>query len=442
MKSLRFLAALWLLFFAPSPPAHAELKYLSNGVPILLNPSPSSEFTAVAVFVKWRQAKNVKTACLQELAGRALFFGSLNRSFEAASLSVRRVGGSLDVQVTPDFLIISCLTVPERISETANLIGEALKNAEYPEEALARARALIAREAKEREEKPYEALRYALMRRANQTPDWSLQDLTRISPQEVKAYFLEQFARQNIVVSVAGGFDPAKTYRTFDNNLFELKRGFIPLPRLSMMIDIPEDLDAPLPKTLPTLRAAGRDGVAYALLAMPAPPSDDMDFPAFLVFHALLGIGHQSRLLRHFREEQGLGYETGASFYPQFGEPLIAQVQWDANALPQSARPAPEQIAKEIQDEVGRIALQPFSDDELQRARQMAAGRLALAHERALDKAILLGWLKTMGEGQPLGGDMREKILRVTNKSVANIAKSYLHRATLGVMSPQVSRRN
>ncbi len=435
MRLFRALLLLGLLSMVAPVRADTESQLLSNGIRILLTPTSSSEFLAVAVFVRLPPTPNVKTTCIKELAGRALFFGSLNRSFESVRQSVRLVGGSLDVQVTPQFLAITCLTVPDKISETAYLMGEALKNAEYSAEALVRARAEIAREAKERRANPYESLRYELTQRANETPDWKPEDLARITPPEVKAYFLNRFTIGSIVISVAGRFDTAKAYRTFDNNLFELKRGMPALKRVRPFVDVQEVLVAP-PHPLPVVTIPSRDSIAYALLSLPAPSVSEREYAAFLTFQALLGIGHQSRLLRHFREEQGLGYETGVTFFPHYGEPLIAQVQWDANALPQGRGLSPEQISKQLQDEATRIVVQPISESELNRARQIAIGRLDLAHERVLDKAVLLGWYEVMDTGSTLDKELADRILLVTKEDIAAVAKTYLERATLGIVQP------
>ncbi|GDX41186.1 peptidase M16 [Armatimonadota bacterium] len=420
-----------LLTLAPCS-AETESKALSNGIRILLTPTPSADFIGVAVFVKWYRPNDSKTACLQELAGHALFFGSLNRSFDSVSLSVKRVGGSLDIQVTPQFLVITCLTVPEQISETAYLIGEALRNAEYSEEALTRARAQITREAKERKANPYESLRYELTRLANQTPEWSPQEIERITPQQVKNYFLKQFTIENIVLSVTGHFEPTKAYRTFDNNFFEIRRGSPPTKRGEMPME-----PTKLPQTLPTVTVLSRNSNAYALLSMPAPSVTSTEYPDFLTLQALLGLGYKSRLLRHFREEQGLGYETGVTFFPHYGEHLIAQVQWDTNSHTKGKQPTPEQVCTQIQEEINRIITQPISDRELNRAKQIALGRLAQAHERVLDKAVLLGWYEIMSVATPLDKELPDRILHVTKEGVASVAKTYFEKATLGIVQPK-----
>ncbi len=71
----------------------------------------------------------------------------------------------------------------------------------------------------------------------------------------------------------------------------------------------------------------------------------------------------------------------------------------------------------------------------MKRARNVAIGQDALRHERARDRAFLLGWYETLGRGIAYDTEFPRKLAQVTREDIARVAKTYLRvRANVAVL--------
>jgi predicted Zn-dependent peptidase len=169
-------------------------------------------------------------------------------------------------------------------------------------------------------------------------------------------------------------------------------------------------------------------------MATPAPSVTDPDYPAFLVLQAALGSGHASRLFRRVRDALGIGYEVGASFRAELGEPLIAYLQWDPGRS--ASTPAPTAALKLLTEQMDLLRSEPLTDSELVRARNMAIGRDALRHERARERAYLLGWYEVMGAGVAFDADLPRRLTAVTRDDILRTVKTYLSQRASALVIP------
>ncbi len=393
---------------------------LTDGVRLVLKPEPDVEVVAITIFVRTGADVSQTEAAIGEITARALFFGSANRSLETIAASVAQVGGSLETFRARDFVAITCLTVPPQAREAIYLLSESLKNADFDAAALTRARDLILRERQERDRQPAAQLYARARERLDGMAEPDLAALQRVTTVQAQTYFRRRYLPAQTVIAVAGGFDAARVQSQFDNTLVDYDRA-APAPRRN---DARPTNAGEAARTFDTLPLPASGASAWAMVAMPGLPPADPDYPALVVLHALLGVGHGARLFQDVRDRQGIGYEVGASFAGERAEPLVAFLQWDARrALPAALSRESGGALALLNRELDAIQTRPPTETELRRARSVAIGRYALRHERTRDRAYLLAWAEAMGPGFAFDGGLPRAIASVTEADVARVAK-------------------
>jgi predicted Zn-dependent peptidase len=418
---------------------------LPGGARLLLKPESPGEIVAVTVFVRMEPDASPMEAAIGKLVANALFFGSQNRSFDMVADSVAQVGGSLETLRTPDYVAITCVTVPAQLREAIYLLCETLKNADFAPEALVRARQSVAKERREHDRDSFLRTYDALCDAARALPEPEDRLLGRVGQEQAQTYFRRRYLPENTVITVVGRFNPERVQDLFDSNLSDYVRA---APRHGR--SDPRSL-TPDSRSL-TFTAPG--SIACALLGTSAPGVASPDYPAFTVLHALLGGGHASRLFRRVREETGFSYTVGANWQADRSALLVAYLQWDNNRAatsnpqpplqgrlgvrPQSglAIPNPQLALKLLDAQLDSVTADPPAEAEVARARNVAVGQDALRHERARDRAFFLGWYEVMGLGYAFDAELPKRLAAVTPADVLRVAQKYLPARASAVALP------
>jgi zinc protease len=337
--------------------------------------------------------------------------------------SVAEVGGTLETLRTPDYVAITCVTVGGELEEASYLLCEALKNADFAPDALARARQTILDARRARASDGFETACAAIRDRLSALPEPPETLLRRVTQEGAQDYFRRRYLPSRTVIAVVGPFRAEQAQHFLTRDLFDYER---PASASSRFLAA-----APKPPSEPqTITLSTQDRAAYALAATSAPDVTSPDYPALTVLQALLGGGHASRLFRRVREQLGLGYDVGASYQVDRADPLIAYLQWDSHRAlsgsPSTLAPSPAQALQLLQAQLDALLTDPPTDAELDRARNYAIGRDALRHERARDRAFLLGWYEAMGLGTTFDAAFPRRLAAVTRADLQRVARTYL----------------
>lgn len=400
---------------------------LTDGVRLIMKPESTGDFIAFCVFVRLNRESDMQQEAIAELVARAVFYGSLHQSVDSVSASLAQVGGLLETFVSPQCVAYICVTVPEQVREAIYLLSEAVKNADFNADALAKARQDLIEEQRRREAVPLEVARDRFRQTFRQETVPDISAFSRVTQVQARAYFAAHYVPAQTVVSVAGRFRPTTVQTLFDANLVSYDRIGV--------------TTAPAPQPVPTAsiavpRALATSGtVKYAFVGVDAPWIGDRDYPVFAVLQALLGIGHASRLFRRIRDETGVGYEVGADYQVDRAAPLIGYVQWDGRRLGltpgkeagqgvETGRVQPEKVLSLLQHQFETVLTDPPTEEEVTRARNIAVGREALRHERARDRAFLLGWYECVGLGFDFDRRLPQLLQQVSRDDILRVAKN------------------
>ena len=161
-----------------------------------------------------------------------------------------------------------------------------------------------------------------------------------------------------------------------------------------------------------------QSGMVLAQLGFRA---DDPDYPSMDVYQTALGGGFQSRLVNRIRTERGLAYGTGA----QAGEGYQRPGVFFAYCLTRSDSTL---VALDLlRSEVRKSTEAPFTDEELQRAKESVQNQFVFNFERPSDVLFRAGFLEAVGYPQDFLERYQKGLEGVTAASVLEAAKRKVH---------------
>ena len=401
---------------------------LPGGTRAILKTEPESELVALTVCIRIEPDATTTEAVTGELVSRALFGSSRNRSREEILNSLARVGGSLETQKTPETVTITVLTLPDQVREAIGLVMDSLKNADFSQESLDRARKSLNETKRQREENGL----LAAYSQLKQTLQGGLLDIDteggRLTTAQAELYYRTRYLPERTVVSIVGRFDLKSALSSLETNCLDYTRKPV------RPADFKPVFRGVSPSAIPTLRQSGASG--FALIACPSPSVGSSDYPAFLTLQALLGIGHASRLYRQTRELKGAGYGVGTFYNPLLSDPLMLYFQWEAKSASGEASLGAEDVIKLLNSQLDSLQKSPPDEAELRRAKSVAIGKAAILHERIKSRATLLAWYEAMGRGYDFDRTLPDEIEKVQLKDIQRVAVAYLKTRTSALGLP------
>ncbi len=420
---------------AAAEAAHVSAYTLGCGVRLLVQPDPEADLAAVCVFVRAGVAEEGASPGVAAVVARAIFGDNRNRSSDGVDRMIYAAGGALDVRTEPDYTLITAVTSPQELPQASYVIAQGLMNADLDAASVQRARDDVLREVARASARPFDVA-YAAMRSCmyllhpyRQPFGGTRAGVSAITERTTRAFYEHWYTPDRTVIAVVGRVDPGAVRRSLDDQLFEYTRR-------SAARAAPVSDDPPFETARVARRLAGR--TRYVLAGFAAPGLGDPDYPAFAVLTAIIGGGKSARLFRALRESLGVGYAVGA-YTPALaqGSHLLAYVEYDP------ARPAAEggalddsEVESRLVETVRSVLSDPPSAREIERARRRVIGADALDHERVRDRAFHLGWYEVMGLGYAADAEMEGRLAGVTAGDVQRVARKYLGRWVLSVVSP------
>ena len=405
------------------------MRTLSNGVRLLVKPEAETQIVALTVMVKIPPARTEQEAAVAEIAARAMYGGSVSQSSSGLMRNIRQTGGKWEILKTSGYLGVSVTLPATQLGEALYLVSDAFKDAEFSAESLEQARQDVLRERKARSAEPFTALKQTVVKNFAPFAEPDEFFLKRVSSEQARAYAQAQFTPDRVVVAIVGKFNASQVLDAVNLRFGTMEARTVIAPKENNAAR-ERNPNAALTPKLP----AGRAG--YALVATAAPDITHPNYPAFVVMQTVLGGGHSSRLWKRIRDDKGIGYAVGTVLDTEGAEPLIAYLQWDGTRefKTKEDRLMPLQL---LNAEVDNLVIEPPTEAEVERARNVAIGKDALRHERARDRAFALAWYESVGLGWQFDATLAQKLAAVTRDDVLRVAKLYLPKRVTLIATPR-----
>jgi zinc protease len=316
------------------------------------------------------------TAALLDRGTARLSRQQIQDRFEALNAQVQ-FGGS-DTQAT-----IGVRTTRENLPALIALVGEVLRDANFPGAALEEVRQQAMSEIESRRKEPEALVDNTVDRHGNQYPrgdvryarsfDEMIADAKSVTAEQLRDFHARFYGAANAQFSASGDMDEAAVRKALEAAFADWKpaAGF-------------ERVPTPLVRVAPErfmLRTPDKQNATMAVrLALPLNDSD-ADYAAFTLANRILGQGGNSRLWHRVREKEGLSYDVGSGVAWSSHEPNSMWQAWAIFAPQNQPR-----VEAAFREEVARALKEGFTQRELDEARK---GLLSeRQHARAQDSVL------------------------------------------------------
>ncbi len=325
---------------------------------------------------------------------------------------VERLGGEASIATTREYASFQTVVAAPQRTALLALLGELAGPPRLTAAALARARATIDQERRERAS-PSSHLGELLFAAlwgdtafARPTVPEPAQ-LAALTARQVRAFHAAHYRPTSTVVALAGACE---------------------VDEIAATVGLQEDAsrtDRPVPALAPPAFAGPRalhsvvpTDLTYLAVAVPVPGMAHPDRSALRLLDYVLGRGGSSRLYRELRERRGLAYTTASLFMPFADVGLFG-----AQARCAPAR-APEVAALLVEELFGLVSRPPTAA-ELRAAQQRYAGALYRSFEANADLASLLAVETLLSRWEPFERAVA-RVAAVTAADLAAVAARYL----------------
>jgi zinc protease len=234
-------------------------------------------------------------------------------------------------------------------------------------------------------------------------------DIKKLTIQDVKDFYTENFGAQRAHLYVAGKFDAAAVKKAISESFANWSKGparleNVPVLKPQRVMDVTDRPGAPQ---------------STLIVGLPVPPATSPDTISLLVTNAILGGSFNSRITANIREAKGYTYSPRSEISRRYHDGYWAE---SADVTTQFTGPS----LKEIFAEITRMQKEPVTGSELKGIQNYLSGVFVIQNS---SRSALIGQLENV-DFQGLGGDYLRtyvtKVNAVTPAVVQKMTRDYI----------------
>lgn len=395
--------------------------YDVSGIPVAVEPRPSSQLVSMAVVCRGGALDETRAnAGITTLLGRASVKGTVRRTGARLAEESEALGGVIRASVSADTVQWS-LSVPSRHLERGfELLADAAFAPRFPHDDVERERKnLLSDLDRLRDDMARYPLRLLLNAAFDGHPyGFSVEEAEtaarELSVADLDAWHDRLVTRGDTWVFIVGGID---ANRAVDAAAGHLRR-LAPRERTAG-VDEADGRVRPAWPSQSRVRAAARDKAQTALaVGFPGPAAADAELYALTVASsAISGLG--GRLFEELRSQRSLAYTVSA--YP------ISR--WLSGTFVGYIATSPEREAEardRLIEEIGALRDWPLAAEDVERAKRYAIGSWQIRRQRNDNHLSDLATALLLGEGMERIRCFEERIAAVTPTAIQAAAERYL----------------
>jgi zinc protease len=251
-----------------------------------------------------------------------------------------------------------------------------------------------------------------------------MEDLRRITPDEIRAFYRTYYVPNNALVVAVGDFDAPALLAKIKEHFGKVSRG----PE-------PPNVTAVEPRQNGERRVVVQKQAQLPIvyLAYHVPNQKAKDAPALDILSTILSGGRSSRLYKSLVYERQLALDAGGDYSWFSFDPNLFWF-W-ATAMPGQT---PQTLEKELLAEMAKLESEPVSDLELARARNQIEAAFVFQEDSIHRRTSLLARFELIG-GWARKDDYLRSIRAVTAADVQRVARAYFSEAqkNVGILLPR-----
>lgn len=276
---------------------------LKCGTTLIMDKTDYVQSAALGIWVRTGAAdENDSVSGVSHYIEHMMFKGTDNRTAKEIASDVDKIGGMFNAFTGKEATCYYIKTLSSNIYAGAEILLDMLTGSRFDQEEMDKERKVICEEIKMVKDSPdddvYDTISELvasgnpLGRSILGTPE----SLAGIDRAKLTAYYSEKYARDSIVIAVAGNFDEERIAELFESRLTSLREKKV-------------TQDFTLKPYRQSLDVKVRDiEQTHICLATPGISMADDKYYAFVLMNSIFGGSMSSRLFQNIREEKGLAY--------------------------------------------------------------------------------------------------------------------------------------
>jgi predicted Zn-dependent peptidase len=399
---------------------------LENGITVVSEPMDSVRSITLGIwFAVGSRDETAAEAGMSHFMEHMMFKGTPSRTAKDISEEFDRMGAELNAGTSKEYTMYYARFLDEHLPKTFELLGDMVVNSLCAEEECQRERKVVIEEIGRMEDNPEDLVGEIF--EAALWPEHPIglpiigtrETVGSFGHDEAVEFRRKHFITGNVVVAAAGNVDHEELVALSERCLVDLPVG----PRTVRGLRSPA-------KQNPTASVERDTEQAHILLGVPTMDSRDPDRFPLQIMSDVLGGGMSSRLFQEIREQRGLAYavQTFPSLHQDTGEFCVY-----VGTNPDNA----ELVLGLIKAEFADIAANGVTQEELNRAKESAAGHLVLSTEATRTRMVRMGRAEVTDTEVLSAEDVIERLNAVSMDDVIRVARRVLTApTTLAIVGP------
>jgi len=407
---------------------------LSGGGTLLVKPVHHTPLVAAQmVFQSGQMAEPAAQSGALNLLARTLFKGVPGQDAAALARAMDDLGMGLGASADADRFSVSLQTLSAKVAEALALAGRSVREAELPEPEIAKERARVLKDIKDKRDAPddfvsdlFHGLHFGAGHPYGRPLEGEAATVRRLKRRQLSELKRRILRGDRMLAVVVGDIAPARALELFEAEFgakaWPPARGAArALPKAPALKPGPRRKEAWLPKKQ-----------AHLILGWPAPKVTDPDYPVLRLVNSVLGEGMDSRLFTEVRDKRGLCYSVYSTF-----DRRLNPGSWRiyVGTQPATLRQA-EEVCREVAGAVARLGI---TAEELASAKAYAKGIFQVARQDFGTDARVIANYESWGLGAAEVERVAAKLDAVTLADCRRVAKKWLRpeQAVVAVVRPK-----
>ncbi|MGB9715025.1 MAG: M16 family metallopeptidase [Thermodesulfovibrionales bacterium] len=278
-------------------------EYLSNGIPVVMEPLRNMRSVAIGIWVKVGSRnepfdKNGISHFLEHM----FFKGTHKRTAKDIAVEIDSLGGELNAFTSKENTTFYIKILDEYIEKGVELLSDIFLHSTFPEEDIEKEKRIIKEEIKMVEDTPDDYIHDLF----NQTV-WGNTGLGRsvlgrrdtvksFTREDLILHIKKYYGVKDVIIACAGNFEPESLLMILNKYLGNLRRGSEP------------EKDSP-PVFNTKIEVFHKElSEAHVCMGVEGIPQNSEERYSLSVLNTILGAGVSSRLFQEIREKRGLAY--------------------------------------------------------------------------------------------------------------------------------------
>lgn len=368
-----------LLLAGPGIAADWHITRLDNGLKVMILENHQVPQVNISTTVK-AGAKNESdyfdgaTHLLEHLI---LFRGTDNMTGEEVGDAMKQHGAYFNGYTSSDWTDFVITLPKENLDFALKIHSDMLFRSNFPKDAMNKERQAVLEEINISEDNPgAKAYRASLKTLYGDHPYsknvlGTKENISSVPRDSVYAYYKRYYAPNNMTMVIVGDVDTQETMNLVNKYFGDIPKGDIVVDNYALPPKHDKVTEIEIPKDI---------NQAYLVMMSIGPKSDSPDQYSLDLMATILGNGESSRLWKKLKDEDGLVYSTGFSFYTsKYEGTLLSMSTLDPANI--------DTVEQSIVDILKDVKQNGFTDKELRKAKNKIKTGYYTSMERGLDKA-------------------------------------------------------